>query len=197
MHDLSVFRYWDQMSCALVGSLCPNVISWGIVMLTQAFGWVGGKPQGTESQDCFSSCSSCWTNGRGGGVAGAIPDSQDALTWSFQLVVGEQPGIFFIQSKEPAAKSLPVAPSMAQPHGGTMGALKGAKRGEDLLHSSREKGTWAKGHGVSWLTRRCWVYLLITGALKGHIPMQRRAQPRACGPFTTAREYQRWGFLLS
>lgn len=29
MHDLSVFEYWDQMSCAPVGSLCTNVLSGG------------------------------------------------------------------------------------------------------------------------------------------------------------------------
>jgi len=45
MRDLSAFSYWDQMSRAPVGSLCTNVISRGIVVLTQAFGCVGGKSQ--------------------------------------------------------------------------------------------------------------------------------------------------------
>lgn len=111
MHDLSVFRYWDQMSCAPVVSLCTNGISWGIAMLTQAFGWVGGKSQGDKNWDCFSSCSSCWTNGWGGGVAGAIPGSQDALTWPLQLAVGKQSDVFSTQREEPTAKPLLVPPS--------------------------------------------------------------------------------------
>lgn len=69
------------MLCAPVVSLCTNGISWGIAMLTQAFGWVGGKSQKDRKWDCFSSCSSCWTNGWRGGVAEAIHGSQDALTW--------------------------------------------------------------------------------------------------------------------
>lgn len=82
-----------------------------IAVLTQAFGWVGGKSQGDKKWDCFSSCSSCWTNGWGGGVAGAIPSSRDALTWPLQLAVGKQSGVFSTQSEEPTAKPLLVPPS--------------------------------------------------------------------------------------
>lgn len=74
--------------------------------------------------------------------------------------------------------------------GETMGALKGAKRGEDLPHASRRKGTWAKGHGESQLRSRCLVYFLVTIILEGHRPMHRRAQPGVCSLFTTLWEFQ-------
>lgn len=74
--------------------------------------WLRGrKSQGDKKWDCFSSCSSCWTNGWGGGVAGAIPGSQVALTWPLQLVVGKQSDIFSTHSKKPTAKPLLVPPS--------------------------------------------------------------------------------------
>jgi len=48
MHDLSVFEYWDQMSCAPVSSLCTNVLSGG--SCTDSGARLSGRevPQRTE-----------------------------------------------------------------------------------------------------------------------------------------------------
>lgn len=104
MRDLSVFGYWDQMSSSPVSSLCTNVISGG------SYADSGAQPSGREipeSQDHFSACSSCWRNGRGGAVAGAIPGSQDASRMALAAGSwGEHPGVFSMQSKEPATKAL-------------------------------------------------------------------------------------------
>lgn len=117
-----------------------------------------GNPRGTESRDCFSSCSSCRTNGRGGDVAGAMPGSQDALTWPLQLAVGEQPHVFSVQSKDAASCKTTASATQLR-----------WERWKEPMHASSGKDTWAKGHGA-WLTSRCWTYFLITGILKGRIP---------------------------
>lgn len=55
MHDLSVFEYWDQMSCAPVSSLCTNVLSGG--SCTDSGAQLRGRevPQRTEWGSLFCS----------------------------------------------------------------------------------------------------------------------------------------------